>query len=349
MSENRDLYPPTYRQSEVSEICSAVQSGECVQVIGLSGAGKSNLSRFLTAQAPRPPVFLLADCNRLKSPALNDFAALIAAACGADWPENTAWPVLEATIGTALAHYEQGICLVLDRFEAVQSWSDSPIPANLRALRDQFKYQLTYVLTTRQPIDTHSELAELFFAHTLWLGPLSEKDAAWSIKAYAARRKVAWSEETVQAIYRLSGGYPAFLRAVCEAHASGTALEKTDLLEHPAVRRRLDEFLAQAPGAEAIECSRLDQVPLLGGHAALQELTAKEAQLYAFLQANAQQVCSKDDLIRAVWPEDRVYSAGVRDDSLAQLVRRLRQKIESDPAHPQRLQTIPGRGYRFTG
>ena len=158
MSENRDLYPPTYRQSEVSEICSAVQSGECVQVIGLSGAGKSNLSRFLTAQAPRPPVFLLADCNRLKSPALNDFAALIAAACGADWPENTAWPVLEATIGTALAHYEQGICLVLDRFEAVQSWSDSPIPANLRALRDQFKYQLTYVLTTRQPIDTHSEI-----------------------------------------------------------------------------------------------------------------------------------------------------------------------------------------------
>jgi len=153
----------------------------------------------------------------------------------------------------------------------------------------------------------------------------------------------------VQVIFRLSGGYPAFLRAVCEAHASGTALEKTDLLEHPAVRRRLDEFLAQAPGAEAIECSRLDQVPLLGGHAALQELTAKEAQLYAFLQANAQQVCSKDDLIRAVWPEDRVYSAGVRDDSLAQLVRRLRQKIESDPAHPQRLQTIPGRGYRFTG
>jgi DNA-binding winged helix-turn-helix (wHTH) protein len=66
--------------------------------------------------------------------------------------------------------------------------------------------------------------------------------------------------------------------------------------------------------------------------------------IYLTLQAG-----SKDDLIRAVWPEDRVYSTGVRDDSLAQLVRRLRQKIEADPAHPQRLQTIPGREYRFTG
>ena len=75
----------------------------------------------------------------------------------------------------------------------------------------------------------------------------------------------------------------------------------------------------------------------------------KAEQVVKRQKANAQQVCSKDDLIRAVWPEDRVYSAGVRDDSLAQLVRRLRQKIESDPAHPQRLQTIPGRGYRFTG
>ena len=58
-------------------------------------------------------------------------------------------------------------------------------------------------------------------------------------------------------------------------------------------------------------------------------------------------MCEKDDLIRAVWPEDALYERGIRDDSLAQVVRRLREKIEADPSAPQYIQTVPGRGYRF--
>jgi DNA-binding winged helix-turn-helix (wHTH) protein len=76
------------------------------------------------------------------------------------------------------------------------------------------------------------------------------------------------------------------------------------------------------------------------------DLTASEHRLLAFFQTHAGVVCAKDDLIRAVWPEDRVLD-GLRDDSLAQLIRRLRQKIETDSAKPQHIQTIPGRGYRY--
>ena len=53
------------------------------------------------------------------------------------------------------------------------------------------------------------------------------------------------------------------------------------------------------------------------------------------------------ELIRAVWPEDRIFERGVRDDSLAQLVRRLREKTEPDPSSPEHIQTVPGRGYRY--
>jgi two-component system response regulator RegX3 len=77
------------------------------------------------------------------------------------------------------------------------------------------------------------------------------------------------------------------------------------------------------------------------------ELTAKEQLLYDYLLAHAGRVCDRDELIRAVWPEDVVYEEGVRDDSLAQLVRRLRLKIEPEPAEPRFVETVPGRGYLY--
>jgi len=77
------------------------------------------------------------------------------------------------------------------------------------------------------------------------------------------------------------------------------------------------------------------------------QLTAKEHALLAYFQAHPDQVCEKDDLVRAVWPEDHIFERGVRDDSLAQLIRRLRQKVEADASDPQHILTVPGRGYRF--
>jgi DNA-binding response OmpR family regulator len=101
-----------------------------------------------------------------------------------------------------------------------------------------------------------------------------------------------------------------------------------------------------------LRAAGLDQINLLmrarGPRFDTTQLTAKENLLLGYLSARPAQVCSKDDLVRAVWPEDRVYERGVRDDSLAQLVRRLREKIEPDPATPRYVHTVAGRGYRFT-
>ena len=69
--------------------------------------------------------------------------------------------------------------------------------------------------------------------------------------------------------------------------------------------------------------------------------------MLSYLRSRTGVVCSKDELIRAVWPEDVVFTQGVRDDALAQLVRRLREKIEDDPARPRYVLTAPGRGYRY--
>ena len=118
------------------------------------------------------------------------------------------------------------------------------------------------------------------------------------------------------------------------------------------MQRRVEEFWADAPGPPELGASGVQHNPLLSRSAAplaidTARLTAKEHLLWQYLRAHPDQVCEKDDLIRAVWPEDALYERGIRDDSLAQVVRRLREKIEADPSAPQYIQTVPGRGYRF--
>ena len=77
------------------------------------------------------------------------------------------------------------------------------------------------------------------------------------------------------------------------------------------------------------------------------QLTAKENLLYEYLMAHRDKVCDKDELIRAVWSEDINFKEGIRNESLTQLVRRLRVKIEKDPANPVHIHTVPGRGCSF--
>jgi len=349
-----DDYPDDYRTGQVQSILSAVRAGESAAVVGLSGSGKSNLLGYLAnrwGKTGSQPRLVLVDCNRLVDATPASFFRLVRAGLGELSAADDELGALEATLDHELAK-SSPLGLLLDRFDALEAKADHAIYSNLRALRDAHKYALAYVIATRRPLDAHNELAELFFAHTLWLGALSESDTVWNVQRYARRTGLSWDAEVTQQITMLSGGYPALLRAACEAHAAGCPLSLADMIQHPAVQRRLDEFWADQPDTTTLKLCGLTDNPLLVATRHPDQidtagLTAKEHALWEYLQAHPSQVCEKDDLIRAVWPEDRIFERGIRDDSLAQLVRRLREKIEPDPSNPCHIQTIAGRGYRF--
>jgi energy-coupling factor transporter ATP-binding protein EcfA2 len=344
-----DSYPDDYRAREVEYIRTAVQAGECVSVVGLSGAGKSNLIGFLANRSPLARCSVLIDCNRLPTPDAEALYGLARRSLGDLQPAAGEFQALEAAIERRLSTQPGGLCLLFDRFDFLPV-ENSTLSGNLRALRDAHKYQLTYVTSTRRPLDPHTELAELFFANTLWLGPLKESDARWNVVRHAQRKGLDWDEGFQSEIIRLSLGYPSLLRAVCEACSDGASLEVRSLVAHPAVKRRVDEFWSDQPSEDDVRSSGLEGHPLLlSGRLFLGDLqlTAKEHLLLEYLQQNPGRVCDKDDLIRAVWPEDKIFERGIRDDSLAQLVRRLREKIEPDPSHPSHIFTTPGRGYRY--
>ncbi len=349
-------YPSDYREKEIQHILAAVRAGECAAVVGLSGAGKSNLMGFI---ANRPDAFphpaALVDCNRLRENTSDELFRLMRRALGEVTPADDEFNALDFLIENRLTENDGKLALLLDRFEILADPSTSSGQAtasNLRALRDAHKYQLTFITATRQALDPDSELAELFFGHTIWLGPLNESDTRWNVTCYAQRVGQDWDIRIAAQIRELTWGYPSLLRAVSEAYTAGANLDLAELRDHPAIQRRVKEFWDAAPSESDVRNSGLEGLPLLKLTASPQgfdtsKLTEKEFLLLEYLRAHPDEVCSKDDLIRAVWPEDQIYERGVRDDSLAQLVRRLRVKIEPDPSEPRYIQTVPGRGYRF--
>jgi DNA-binding response OmpR family regulator len=71
-------------------------------------------------------------------------------------------------------------------------------------------------------------------------------------------------------------------------------------------------------------------------------LTQLESRLLESLMLNAGQVLTADDLISDIWG-----AGGGSSEMLRQLVKRLRSKIEVDPANPYYIQNLPGLGYAF--
>jgi DNA-binding response OmpR family regulator len=74
-------------------------------------------------------------------------------------------------------------------------------------------------------------------------------------------------------------------------------------------------------------------------------MAPREFDLLALLLRHRGAVMSRDLLLSRVWGDDYVGDARTVDVH----VHWLRQKLEEDPSHPVRLQTVRGVGYRFEG
>jgi two-component system, OmpR family, response regulator ResD len=73
------------------------------------------------------------------------------------------------------------------------------------------------------------------------------------------------------------------------------------------------------------------------------QLTQREFDVLLFLARHPGQVFSRNQLMDAVWQ----YSFYSDTSTVTVHIRRLRAKIEADPASPRHIQTVWGVGYRF--
>jgi DNA-binding response OmpR family regulator len=78
-------------------------------------------------------------------------------------------------------------------------------------------------------------------------------------------------------------------------------------------------------------------------HGAPLSLTATEFRLLEFLMNRPGVVFSREQLLNAVWGQDRA----ITDRAVDVYVLRLRQKVEEDPANPILIHSVRGFGYTF--
>ena len=72
-------------------------------------------------------------------------------------------------------------------------------------------------------------------------------------------------------------------------------------------------------------------------------LTTKEFDLLYFLAAHPRQVFTREQLLQHVWDYDNYGE----DSTVTVHMRRLREKVETDPSRPRHLRTVWGIGYKF--
>jgi len=110
-----------------------------------------------------------------------------------------------------------------------------------------------------------------------------------------------------------------------------TVLRRTDLRTAPPERLEFDELVLDAQSREVTREGK----PVA--------LTAREFDLLWFLASNPRRVFSRSHLMDRVWGHAPALDTG----TVTVHIRRLREKLEPDPARPTHLQTVWGVGYRF--
>jgi len=110
------------------------------------------------------------------------------------------------------------------------------------------------------------------------------------------------------------------------------------------LRRNSGEAIDNEPGVMTVGAIKMDvdrhQVSVNGAPISL---PLKEFELLEFLVRNSGRVLTRTQLIDRVWGSDYFGDTKTLDVH----VKRLRAKIEKDPANPTYIQTIRGLGYKF--
>lgn len=259
-------YPPTYRAEQARQIFAVLSEGSSCSVIGVSGTAKSNLCRFLLEPGTRKNylgkewarfLFLTLDSHPLFELAPATFFDALAEALNTEArargletllqtldmlrieragsiEQNAALGYFFRAAHAVLAESGHRLVVLFDQFDNVYQTLPPRVFANLVALRDEFKYRVSYVTLTSEELPTLCNASEcqdfydLFKDNVIGLGPYNHADSWFELEKLAALRKTQVGHFAGEQLIRLSGGHPGLLKALYLSHLKTGELESED-------------------------------------------------------------------------------------------------------------------------
>ena len=402
-------HPPTYRQEIVTRIMDTIAAGESCSIVGVASTAKSNLFRFLIRPDVRQKylgeswgkyLFLYIDANSLTE--LSEWGlyelllrriveASESLKLESQWskPLNDLYQQAVQPEKRLLArgYLERGvknICqrlgfrlvFLFDEFDEIFRQVDTRFFLSLRALRDEHKYRLSYVVATRDELSRIREnvgecesFYELFSLNTYGLGPYNRVDALNMVQRLAARRGIAVTDADTNLLLRVSGRHPGLLRAAFWALSDGKIDESGDiyrqLLDNPDIQAECTkiwdsigerERTALADVATGYPLQKLEQgvVQLLRLKGLVMESTAGQATIFCRLFrdfVNQPEVLTTIDIrldrkSRKVWVEGEEVSPSLTAEEFALLSHlyerrgEICSKSELEALYPEESQNV---------
>lgn len=239
----------SYREAEVSTIFKSLTAGDSCSIVGVSGVGKSNLCRYLlqpqtqqTFIANNQYLFVHIDGNAVGTPSeaelyeqiLDSIAAALRQSSNPDidregFQDLTGGHDLTdlkrrlSTVSDQLCRTGNRLVWLFDQFDSAYRTLPARFFSHLRFLRDQHKYQISYVLFTREELPRlcrtieSEEFYELVSSHVIGLGPYNAEDAMVLLNRTMDRYSARLPKPVCRNLIRLSGGHAGILRALCIA------------------------------------------------------------------------------------------------------------------------------------
>lgn len=291
--KNQSSQPSGFRDKEVTRLFHWMQAGESASIIGMSGVGKSNLFNHL--RDPKTRVAYLGEMDAetilvranfhyvpdftdrsIYSLILEQLELLDAEAERLGLPYESLTEIgryhelmldavddvlkvqryFKLAIRQLLGNSSRRLVLLCDQFDEVYQEADPRLFANLRGLREAYKYRLSYLLFTRDSLlfltdmdPEREEFYELMASNVMGLKPYSLSDAETLLNRVSSRNQLPLPEALSERLYELTGGHAGLLRA---AYLGVT----TNGLGEGVYEENAAEKLLALP-AVAVECDKI--------------------------------------------------------------------------------------------
>ena len=258
MSESLVQQRKQFRATEVSKLFSWAQGGESVSIIGISGVGKSNLFNHLLdwetqqtylGETARDYLFVrvnfhyipdltsrslysiimeqfeLLDTTHpwlgLKDEEVEQLIKYHELLLDAGHDALKVQRYFKLALRVLLRPRQRRLVFVFDQFDDVYKNADERFFANLRGLRESYKYRISYFAFTRSLLTSlvdmdpaREEFSELLSSNVIGLGPYNRPDAQSLLKRIATRTGLPLPSEAIATrLIGLSGGHAGLLKS----------------------------------------------------------------------------------------------------------------------------------------